>query len=61
MSDLDIERIAGETQAWCTECDRLNPRATRERVRLHARQTGHSTRFAVQQITAYRPSKRSTP
>jgi hypothetical protein len=43
--------------AECEQCDRLHPEATRQRARLHVRQTGHTVRYTVEDVTKYKPEK----
>lgn len=51
--ELDIRRLRSEGRAQCLDCDVLRPGATRERVALHVKQTGHIARFVVEEATIY--------
>lgn len=52
---LKITRSRSATTASCEQCDRLHPEATRERVRLHVNQTGHTAHVLIEDLTTYRP------
>lgn len=50
---LGQTRLKAE-HAYCDNCVRLHPQATRERVRQHVKMTGHTARFAIGDVTVYR-------
>lgn len=50
---VEISRFKAEPEASCEDCDRLPVGSTRERVRQHAKQTGHIARVIVRDITTY--------
>lgn len=42
-------------EAECNECDRLDSESTRHRVREHVKNTGHTARVVIKDVTVYRP------
>lgn len=55
VAKVDIARGALPPAANCENCDSLPADATRERVRQHVAQTGHTAWVVVEQYTRYQP------
>lgn len=60
VSRVDIIRRRSETMAHCDGCD-INPDSTRERVRQHVKQTGHTARVLIEDVTKYEPRQEPRP
>ena len=52
-----ILRFRMQGMAECEGCDKLHPDSTRERCRVHVQQTGHVTRFTIEDVTKYKPQE----
>jgi len=52
---LTVTRTRLPGIAECEHCDGLHPDSTRERVRVHVQQTGHTARYIIEDVTKYQP------
>ncbi|MEV5819232.1 hypothetical protein AB0L22_08665 [Micromonospora haikouensis] len=57
MAKVSIRRSTSRPMAQCENCDRLSINATRERVRRHVQQTGHTAWVVVEDQTQYSPQE----
>jgi hypothetical protein len=51
-----IKHFRHQGTAECEQCKNLHPDSTRERCRVHVRQTGHRVRFVIEDVTTYDPA-----
>ncbi len=52
---VQIRQTKADPIARCLDCDRIQPNASRERVRGHVRRLGHRASFTVPHVTWYAP------
>ncbi|WP_328344899.1 hypothetical protein [Micromonospora sp. NBC_00421] len=57
IAKVDIRRGVSKGTAECENCTRLHPDSTRERVRQHVQQTGHTAWVVVEDQTRYSPKE----
>ncbi|QKW15323.1 hypothetical protein [Verrucosispora sp. NA02020] len=53
IAKVDIRRSVSPSMAQCGDCERLPITATRERVRSHVKETGHTAWVVVEHQTQY--------
>ena len=57
MNVVRISRFRQVTVADCEQCRGFDPDSTREQVRAHVRETGHTARVLVEEVTKYEPER----